>query len=128
MPDLCNQYFAWYSDFPKECSPGEKAMYRTNHRCIYTDFQVSFKGGWNSSNLVLCKETIIYEAMTSHNLRLRGHGAAEVKVADLIFFSNLFLSILIISVSQSLERVKKKGPVFSLKGGLKPNPPFTSEV
>lgn len=66
--------------------------------------------------------------MTSHISWLRGHCALEVKVADLIFFSDLFLSIVLIFVSHSLECVKKKGPMFSLRGGSNPVPPLTSEV
>lgn len=54
------------------------------------------------------------------SLSLRGHGAAEVKVTDLIFSSSLFLSILLIFVSHSLECVKQKGTLFSLKGVWSP--------
>ena len=52
---------------PKNFPQETKALYRTNHRCIYTDLQITFKGDgtpqiWSSARKQL------YEALTSHNL------------------------------------------------------------
>lgn len=77
-------------------------MYRAN-RCIYTDLQISLKGDGNPQIWSSARK---HEAVTLLFLKLKGHAAAEVKVAALIFFSSLFLSILLIFVKYSLECVK----------------------